>query len=237
MPNLKKSHECLTGHLELSRRLEDQLPPISIVVPTIAKDIPACARRWRCSALDNPQFEVVVVDNRVTPGPEIPALEHLRNVVVVRESVPGISAARNRGVRQARFDIVAFTDDDVEVDDRWLRAIGGRFPLNPEIDALGGLVLPARLATRPQLWFEEYFGGFSSSFELRIANQRHHPDDALFPYQPSRYAAGCNMALRKETLRRCGRIPTLPRHRDPRDGRRRPRDVHGGGDARWHHRL
>ncbi len=184
---------------------EDQLPPISIVVPTIAKDITAlCATMELLSALDYPQFEVVIVDNRVTPGPEIPALDHLKNVVVVRESIPGISAARNRGVLQARFDIVAFTDDDVEVDDQWLRAIGGRFSLNPEIDALGGLVLPARLATEPQLWFEEYFGGFSNSFELRIANQRHHPDDALFPYQPSRYAAGCNMALRKEMLHAVG---------------------------------
>ena len=184
---------------------DDRLPPISIVVPTIATDVAALCRSIEMlSTLDYPQFEVIIVDNRVGPGPAIPSQEHWGNVMVVSEGIPGISAARNRGVRQARFDIVAFTDDDVEVDDAWLRAIGGRFALNPEIDALGGLVLPARLATPPQLWFEEYFGGFSSSFELRIANLEHHPDDPLFPYQPSRYAAGCNMALRKSALESVG---------------------------------
>ncbi len=71
---------------------------------------------------------------------------------------------------------------------------------NPEISAIGGLVLPAQLGTLPQLWFEEYFGGFSQSFDLKIVNSNDHPNDALFPYAPGAYVAGCNMAFRKTVL-------------------------------------
>ena len=41
----------------------------------------------------------------------------------VREDRPGLSCARNRGLREARAGIVAFTDDDVRVDPLWVAAL------------------------------------------------------------------------------------------------------------------
>jgi len=187
-----------TSFIEVS---DEDLPSISIVVPTICR-FPEELQRFvgSLASLDYPNFEVVIVDNRVTPEWNMPPMDMFENVKVVAERIPGISAARNRGIRVATHDIVAFTDDDVVVDARWLRAIGGRFYNNPEISALGGLVLPAHLTTPAQLWFEEYFGGFSQSFDLHIVNEDHHPDDPLFPYAAGRYAAGCNMAFRRSVL-------------------------------------
>jgi len=184
---------------------DELLPSISIVVPTICR-FPDELRRFAegLATLDYPDFEVILVDNRVAPTYEMPRFDGFERVRVVSERIPGISAARNRGVREARGDVVAFTDDDVVVDARWLRAIGGRMAANPEISVVGGLVLPAELATEPQLWFEEYFGGFSQSFDLRIARLDHHPDDSLFPYAAGRYAAGCNMAYRRSALEELG---------------------------------
>jgi len=180
---------------------DESLPSISIVVPTICKYPEELERFVReLASLDYPNFEVIIVDNRVDPDSQVPVYDSLDNVKVVAERIPGISAARNRGIMEASFDIVAFTDDDVIVDSRWLRAIGGRFWNDPHISALGGLVLPAELATQPQVWFEEYFGGFSQSFDLRFANRSHHPLDPLFPYAAGRYAAGCNMAFRRSVL-------------------------------------
>ena len=180
---------------------DESLPPISVVVPTTCR-APEQLRKLieSLSSLDYPEFEVIVVDNQRGSRSLMPDFTSLENVKVIREIIPGASAARNRGILVARHELIAFTDDDVVVDRRWLRALGGRFVASPEISAVGGLVLPAELLTLPQLWFEEFFGGFSHSFRLQIASLAHHPDDELFPYAAGRYASGCNMAFRRSAL-------------------------------------
>ena len=195
-----KSREC-----SFVVMADDLLPPISVVIPTICR-FPDVLNRLVASLalMDYPKFEIIVVDNRVMPATDMPDFGSYKNVKVVAERIPGASAARNRGIQESSYEIVAFTDDDVLVDQRWLRAIGGRLVNNPEISAIGGLVLPAQLETLPQLWFEEYFGGFSQSFDLKIVSTKDHPNDSLFPYAPGAYVAGCNMAFRKSTLQALG---------------------------------
>jgi GT2 family glycosyltransferase len=142
-----------------------------------------------------------------TPLADLPGGDRVR---VVREQVPGISAARNRGVTESSGDIVAFTDDDVVVEPGWLRALGARFAREPELDGVGGLVLPSELDTEAQLWFEEYYGGFSQSFEpSTVSVARTLGTDALFPYAPGRFGAGCNMAFRRSTLEAQGGFDTV----------------------------
>jgi glycosyltransferase involved in cell wall biosynthesis len=143
---------------------DTELPRISVVVAT---DLRRPERLRACLAalgrLDYPDFEVLVVDNhRGATGGEVleEMVAGMPFVRVVREAVPGLSVARNTGVRAARGSIVAFTDDDVLVDRGWLRAIGTRFALRPEEDAVTGLILPADLETTAQLWFERHYGGF-----------------------------------------------------------------------------
>jgi len=41
---------------------------------------------------------------------------------IVREEIPGLSNARNRGVAEARGDYICWTDDDVRLDPNWLAA-------------------------------------------------------------------------------------------------------------------
>jgi hypothetical protein len=120
----------------------------SVVVPTdVAR--PDQLRRCvqRLVTLDHPDYDVIVVDNRRVAGPPL----ELPGARVVREPRPGISAARNRGLAEATGEIVAFTDDDVDVDRRWLRAIGERFACQPEVAAVTGLVVPLELETEAQV--------------------------------------------------------------------------------------
>jgi GT2 family glycosyltransferase len=194
------------GRLEVR---DEQLPTISVVMPTICQK-PEELRESvaRVTQLDYPDFDVVVVDNRArSDAPELPDFSFSDKVRVVRERVPGVSSARNRGIASSRGSILVFTDDDVMVEPRWLRALATRFVVQPEVDALGGLILPAALNTRAQLWFEEYFGGFSRWFWPMSSSAEHHPDDQMFPFAPGRYAAGANMAFRREALERVGGFP------------------------------
>lgn len=75
----------------------------------------------------------------------------------VHETVPGLDRARNRGLLEARSDVVLFTDDDVEVHPGWARELLECFD-DPLVGAATGLVLPAVLDTEEQRVFETHFG-------------------------------------------------------------------------------
>ncbi len=204
------------------------LPRISVVVPTIAsriEDLGHCIEA--IGDLDYPDFEVLLVDNRVAlPFPDpLPALAQGRPWLrVLREPRPGVSAARNTGVAAASGEVVAFTDDDVRVDREWLRAIGTRFALNPRVEAVTGLILPTELETPAQIWFERYYGGFSGertfapvtlgadpSRRQLLSGSRVMVRDAndielrrISILAVGGYGAGANMAFRRSTLERIG---------------------------------
>ena len=104
-------------------------PRVSVVIATherpegIARTLTAL----RAQTLSAAEFEVIVVDDG--SGPETsealrlagaepgPALRVLRN-----DTAGGPARARNRGWREARGELIAFTDDDCEPQPRWLEA-------------------------------------------------------------------------------------------------------------------
>ena len=197
------------------------LPSISVVVPSLLgrlDGLEACLRSL--ADLDYPDYEVIVVDNRPAGAPPV----DLPGVRVVRETRPGISAARNRGLEAATGEIVAFTDDDVEVDPGWLLAIATRLIEHPEEACVNGLALPRELETSAQVALEEYYGGFGPrTFEpvshrmrapracslLRPATVDALGDDgrvrrSFSLYAAGSFGAGANMAFRSRALRELG---------------------------------
>lgn len=222
--------EDATRHL--SRRPEGgperDLPTISVVVPTIATrldELEGCL--VSLEDLDYPSVDIVLVDNRhdvPTPDPLEDLLARHQHVRATRATRPGISAARNVGVRESTGDVIAFTDDDVRVDRQWLRAIGERFARESDTDALSGLVLPAELETPAQIYYERYFGGFGGprTFEPRhlVADEpgrwclgrghflafddEGHEVRRASLYGVGAYVAGANMAFRRGALARIG---------------------------------
>ncbi|MBM9466736.1 glycosyltransferase family 2 protein [Nakamurella leprariae] len=210
------------------RVADGALPSISVVVPTMVSrvvDLQLLLDGFR--AVDYPDVEFILVDNRSHRPADDPLDElvaRFAQVRVARALRPGISAARNAGVAAARGEIVAFTDDDVRVDPNWLRALGSRFAVEPELDAVTGMILPAELETPAQIWFERYYGGFSGerTFEpvslhaspsrwkalsgarvsVRGADGRSQREFSV--YGVGAYGAGANMAFRRSTLRRIG---------------------------------
>ncbi|HEV3266850.1 MAG TPA: glycosyltransferase [Acidimicrobiales bacterium] len=186
---------------------DDLLPPATVVVPTICQDPSRLLLTVETLlALDYPDFDIIVVDNRrdsrSVPLPSFPGGDRVR---VFAEPKPGVSAARNRGIANATGEFIAFTDDDVVIEVNWLRELGTRFVTSPEVDGIGGLVLPTELRTQPQLWFEEFFGGFNHTFSAELLSMELlAKTDEMFPYATGRFGAGCNMAFRRSALQRNG---------------------------------
>lgn len=224
--------EASSNGVEDTALNDAELPRISVIVPTIVtrvEELGYCLDA--IEKLDYPNFEVVLVDNRR----ELPALDPLPSLVsgrarvrVVRESRPGISAARNAGAANANGDVIAFTDDDVRVDQRWLRAIGERMARSPRVDVVTGLILPTELETPAQIWFERYFGGFGSERSFAPVTLEAAPSGRLLRgsrvlvreasgnemsrfsvYGIGAYGAGANMAFRRTALERIGGFDCL----------------------------
>jgi GT2 family glycosyltransferase len=184
----------------------------SIVVPTAMSRLEQLRRCVRgLTELDHPDYEVIVVDNRPAGSPAV----DLPGVRVVHEPRPGISAARNRGIEEATGEIIAFTDDDVEVDRRWLRAIAERFAREPELGAVTGLVVPAELETAAQIFFEQSGSGLdrgyaaltferSGRFQMKRRDVEQGTERIQSMYEMGELGLGSNMAFRASVLRAMG---------------------------------
>jgi len=90
-------------------------------------------------------LEVLVVDNNSSDGTADFVREYSADFFVplryVFEQQQGLSYARNRGIQEARGEILAFTDDDVILDKDWVSRIF-EFCSQHAFTAMGGRVLP-----------------------------------------------------------------------------------------------
>ncbi|MET9365168.1 glycosyltransferase family 2 protein [Streptomyces sp. NPDC006632] len=183
------------------------VPRVSVVVATRERTGQLARALDSLLGQDHPGHEILVVDNN-------PATDRTRALVERRyashgvryvvEPVPGLAAARNRGVAAARGEILAFTDDDVIADRRWLTSLVAPFADDPRLGCVTGLILPARLATPAQILLESH-GGFTKGFAPRHFDpHRPPPGEPLFPFTAGRFGSGANMAFRAGALRAVG---------------------------------
>lgn len=186
------------------RRRQEALakaPQVSVVLCTRdrPRQLESCLRYVSRQAY--PNFEVVVVDNAPGTNGAREVVETWRDempVRYVREPRPGLSWARNTGVAIAVGEIIAFLDDDEEADQHWLAGLAVGFDRGSAIGCVTGMVLPARLDTPAQEWFEE-LGGHCKGRGFRPAIfTQDGPQSPLFP-MPC-FGAGANMAFRRSVL-------------------------------------
>lgn len=137
--------------------------------------------------------EVLIVDNNST--------DHTREVSesfaerqagflrvhYVFEQAQGLSAARNRGIREAKGDIIAYLDDDAVPCLEWIRTIVDTFEQRDEVYAIGGIIRPRFESERP-VWLTK---AFELPYTIVDRGQTVHE----FPVNTHPF--GANMAIRK----------------------------------------
>ncbi len=121
-------------------------PAFTIVVPTYARPerLAHCVGALARLEYDRSRLEVIVVDDGSPDGTAVaaavaPHRDPLR-LRLVRQENRGPAAARNRGVREARHEFIAFTDDDCQPQPSWLAAFSAQFAAAPECIAGGRTV-------------------------------------------------------------------------------------------------
>lgn len=159
-------------------------------------------------SLEYPNFEIVVVDNAPsddrTRDAIVSEFEMDARVRYVREEIPGLSCARNRGVEEAKGEIIAFTDDDVFVDKWWLQGIASGFAHSTNVGCVTGLIPSASLDNDVQLYFDRRVT-WGSSCETRMFDMDEHRDASrLYPYSPGVFGTGANFAMSRSLLETLG---------------------------------
>ena len=170
--------------------------------------------------------DILVVDNAPSDD-RTAALAARLGVGYVVEPCAGLDFARNRALRVATGEVVAFVDDDVLVDRHWLAALGAVWRRHPDAGAVTGQILPAELATDAQVAFERRGGFRGGNRTLRYQGQD-LAGNPVYPYAPGMFGAGANLSVSRETALRLGGFDEALDTGPP---------LAGGGDIDLMHRV
>jgi len=185
-----------------------QCAPITVAVCTHNR--PIQLQRALSSLLDQlpSAGEILVVDNAPSDDSVLVLVTNgFPGVRYVREPVPGLDAARNRALLEARFPIVAFLDDDAVAHRAWAATIATAFASNSRLGACTGRTEALKLESAAQCLFESN-GGFGRG-ERRICL----PGDSALPLHGKHapliawavsIGSGCSLAVRREAALEIG---------------------------------
>ena len=192
----------------------DDSPHISVVIGTYNRCelLGSSIERILGQQTGGLRFELIVVDNNST--------DHTRQVIesfaarghaqvrYLFEGRQGVAHARNAGIAAARAPIVAFTDDDILVAPDWLATIHRAFEAHPDIDLVGGKVLP-RWSSAPPAWLTPDHWSPLALLDCGDAPLR-------FDSRRPRCLVTANLAVRRHVFGRIGAF--MPKFQRVKDG-------------------
>jgi glycosyltransferase involved in cell wall biosynthesis len=121
---------------------------VSVVISTYngAARLPGALDSVLNQDADDLSYEVIVVDNNSRDSTRAAVESFMTRgfsqLHYVFEPRQGVSYGRNAGIGAASAPIIAFFDDDVRVAGDWVRTIMRTMDEHPEVDFVGGRVLP-----------------------------------------------------------------------------------------------
>lgn len=150
---------------------------------------------------DHLSCEVIVVDNNSDDDTRLVFEEIEKDfesrIRYVLEDKKGLSHARNRGVKEASGEIIAFTDDDVMVDKHWIQNIDKAFKEYDDVACVGGKILPIWEVSKPK-WLKPDLYGYLALLD--------NGDSAA--YMDALDIWGANFAVKSEMFKRYGLFDT-----------------------------
>ena len=173
---------------------------VSVIVPMYNAERTLVACLDGLAAQDHPRadYEVLLVDNGSTDSSAAIARRY-PGITLLSEPRPGAYAARNLGLRQARGELIAFTDPDCVPEPSWIREIAAALD-EAGIELVCGRRLPARRS--PVLASIADYENTKDGFVLDGA------DEELY------YGYSSNMGVRKTLFDRLGSFLERPRGAD-----------------------
>ena len=171
-----------------SRKQQD-LPYVSIIIPTIYRKDKLKNCLTSLKKLDYPKslLEIIVVDNGCSDGTSEMITKEFNDVKLFKEPRRGVSFARNTGVLNSKGEIIAFLDDDCQVNKDWLKKICPNF-LHKDVIGVGGPVILRldQVQMHPKL-----LEGFLEFSQFLISDSRRYVI----------HLSGANMAFKRKAFK------------------------------------
>ena len=180
----------------------DPDPFVSVIVCT--RDRPQSLHRALRSVLasDYDRREILVVDSAPTTGAARAVVAELSDASVryLHEPLPGLARARNHGLREARGEIVMFTDDDVIADASWLNGLIRGFSRSAKVGCVTGLLSTAELETPAQAFVDRKVGWPKGTDRVLYDRDSHRRVQPLHPYTVGLFGTGANFGVSKSAI-------------------------------------
>ena len=172
-------------------------PFISIIICTYNRMeyLPNCLEHLKNQTAKKEFYEIIIIDNNSSDKTELICKDYIQknseiNVTYFLEKKPGLSNARNRGIKEAKGDILCFIDDDGFATANYVKTIS-KYASNINYSnyiAFGGKVIPCYNKGKEPIWISKYISGLVSEVDLGTKVKSFN----------KKYPAGCNMVFRKE---------------------------------------
>lgn len=155
---------------------------ISVIVPVINSEdtIKGCIDSLINQSYPKKNYEIIVVDNGSSDNTLKIIKSYMKDIVLLYEEKKGSYAARNKGIKLSKGEIIVFTDSDCIVGRDWLFYIAKAFE-KKKIKLIGG-----RIKAREK-----------SNILLRYYDRWGHPQKEFFRSSHPFFATA-NMAIRKD---------------------------------------
>jgi len=179
---------------------------ISVIICTYNREkfLKLALDSYKNQTLQPEGFEIIIVDNNSTDNTkkivqkfigENPSLD----VRYVFEERQGLSFARNRGIQEAKYEIITFVDDDAEAEKDFLKNLKSYFESDKKAMAVGGKVEPVFSSGKEPRWLSPYLWGLVTKIDY---------GNKVKPFPANKYPVGCNMSFRREVFEKYGKFDT-----------------------------
>ncbi len=179
---------------------------ISVVICTYNREkfLKPALDSYKNQTLQPEEFEIVVVDNNSTDNTKVIVQKFIEenpllDVRYVFEERQGLSYARNRGIQEAKYEVITFVDDDAEVEKDFLKNLKTYFESDEKVMAVGGKVEPVFASGKEPAWLSPYLWGLVTKIDY---------GNKVKPFPANKYPVGCNMSFRREVFQKFGKFDT-----------------------------
>jgi glycosyltransferase involved in cell wall biosynthesis len=150
------------------------------------------------------KYEIILVNNNSTDNSEEECFRFRQNFPGVNfhyfiETAQGLSFARNRGITEAKRDLLVFLDDDSFVSSDYLVNLEKHIHNYPDMVAFGGEISPLFETGIAPKWFSKWTYSWVSAINL---------GEKITLFKGNSFPIGANMGFKKKKKKKHGTFNT-----------------------------
>lgn len=144
-------------------------------------------------------WEIILINNNSTDNTYVECERFVKafpnvNFYYFIETTPGLSSARNRGMREAHGDWFVFLDDDSMVENNYIDNLADWLEIYPNAGAFGGAIEPFFEEESPT-WLSKWSMGFVSAIDF---------GNKVKLFSKDKYPIGANMGISRKVIEQIG---------------------------------